>query len=72
MIINYNLNKELKSVEHQALKQNDKLSLKPKFGPNKIKYEHTLSQLKLVKISCKEIKNLSFNNIICILVGEMF
>ena len=55
LIINDNLNKELKSIDHQALKENDKLSLKPEFGPNKVKYEYTLSQLRLVKILCKEL-----------------
>ena len=56
MIINDNLNQELKSIEHQALKENDKLSLKPKSGLNKVKYEHILSQLRLVKILCEELK----------------
>ena len=56
LIINDNLNKELKSIEHQALKENDKLSLKPKSGPNKVKYEQILSQLRLVKILCEELK----------------
>ena len=56
LIINDNLNKELKSIEHQALKENDKLSLKPKSGPNKVKYEHILFQLRLVKILCEELK----------------
>ena len=52
LIINENLNKELKSTEHQALKENDKLSLKP----NKVKFEHILSQMRLVKILSKELK----------------
>ena len=56
LIINDNLNKELKSTEHQAVTENDTLSLKPEFGLNKVKYEHTLSQLRLVKILCKELK----------------
>ena len=56
LIINDNLNKELKSIENQALKENDKLSLTPEFGPNKIKYKHNLSQQILVKILCKELK----------------
>ena len=56
LIINDNLNKELKSIEQQALKENDKLSLKPESGPNKVKYEHILSQLRLVKILCQELK----------------
>ena len=56
LIINENLNKELKSTEHQALKENDKLSLKPKSGPNKVKFEHILSQMRLVKILSKELK----------------
>ena len=55
LIIN-NLNKELKSIEHQALKENEKLSLKPKSGPNMVKYEQILSQLRLVKILCEELK----------------
>ena len=56
MIINDNLNKDLKSIENQALKENDKLCLKPEFGPNKIKYEHNLPQQILVKILCKELQ----------------
>ena len=56
VIINKNLNKELKSIEYQALKENDKLSLKPESGSNKVKYEHTLSQPRLVKNLCKELK----------------
>ena len=56
LIINDNLNKKLKSIEHQALKENDKLSLKPKSGPNKVKYKQILSQLRLVKILCEELK----------------
>ena len=59
LIINDNLNKELKSIEHQALKENDKLNLEPKSGPNKVKYEHIFSQLRLVEISCEELKTLS-------------
>ena len=42
LIMNDNLNKELKVREHQALNENDKISLKPESGPNKVKYEHTL------------------------------
>ena len=53
LIINDSLNKELKSIEHQALKENDKVSLKPPSGPNNVKYEHILSQLKNL---CEELK----------------
>ena len=42
LIMNDNLNKELKAREHQALNENDKISLKPESGANKVKYEHTL------------------------------
>ena len=56
LIINDNLNKELESIEHQVLKENDTLSLKPKSGPNKVNCEHILSQLRLVKILCEESK----------------
>ena len=56
LIINDNLNKELKSIEHQALNENDKTSLKPESGQNKVKYEHTLYLLRLAEILCKELK----------------
>ena len=56
IVVNDNLNKELKLIEHQALKENDKLIIKPESGPKEVKYEHTLSQRRLVKMLCKELK----------------
>ena len=56
LIINDNLKKELKSIEHQALNENDTLTLKPKSGSNKVEYEHIFSNMRLVKTLCEELK----------------
>ena len=69
LIINDNLNKKLKSIEHQTLKENDKLCPKPESGPNKVKYEDTFES---GQNFMQGVKNLNFINIICILVCEMF